>query len=61
MFQLPSGLNACMQKIMEIFAVLGMGICLLLLNRFMTMFALVSIVILLIITRVMLSRPIRSA
>ncbi len=50
-----------MQKIMEIFAVLGMGICLLLLNRFMTMFALVSIVILLIITRVMLSRPIRSA
>ena len=36
MFQLPSGLNACMQMIMETFAVLGMGICLLLLNPFMT-------------------------
>lgn len=61
MFQLSSALNACMQTIMETLVVIGMGIFLLMLNPIMTAFTAGSIVVLLVITRVFLNRPIRSA
>ncbi len=61
MFQFSAGLEACMQILMESLAVLGMGICMLLIDPVMTLFLVTGIAFLTLLTRVILIRPIRNA
>ena len=59
--QFSSGLNAYMQIFMEALVVLGMGVCLLLIDPAMTLFLTAGIASLTVLIRVILMRPIRSA
>jgi hypothetical protein len=60
-FQFSTGINAYMQILMEALVVLGMGICLLLIDPAMTLFLTAGIISLMVLIRVILIRPIRSA
>lgn len=57
--QFSNGLNAYMQLFMEVLVVLGMGICLLLIDPAMTLFLAAGIMALMVLVRVILIRPIR--
>lgn len=59
--QFSTGLNAYMQMLMEALVVLGMGICLLLIDPAMTLFLTAGIAALTVLIRVILIRPIRGA
>lgn len=59
--QFSNGLNAYMRLFMEVLVVLGMGICLLLIDPAMTLFLGAGIVALMVLVRVILARPIRRA
>ena len=59
--QFSAGINAYMQILMEALVVLGMGICLLLIDPAMTLFLAAGIAALTVLVRVILMRPIRSA
>ncbi len=59
--QLAVSLDACMQLLMEVPIVLGMGACLFLTDPVMTAFVAGGIIVLLLLTRVILKRPIQDA
>ena len=59
MVQFSSGLDACMRILMEAPVLLGMGACLLLIDPAMTSFVAAGIVCLMVLTRVILVRPIK--
>ena len=60
-FQFSAGINACMQILMEALIVLGMGICLLLIDPAMTLFLTAGMITLMVLVRIILIRPIRGA
>lgn len=61
MFQFSSGLDSCMQIMMEALAVLGMVVCLLLIDPVMTLFLSIGALSLTVLIRVVLVRPVRGA
>ncbi len=60
-FQFAAGINAYMEMLMEALVVLGMGVCLLLIDAAMTLCLTAGIAALTVLVRVILMRPIRGA